>query len=484
MNRGEHASAAMDLESWHADVDDDFLAKLHRGIDRSYRRVAGDVPEALIPDMEHIQVFQDETQTTLGRTLANTDDEYVLSFGAASLSGAQPIVIDGTWDGVMHLEITYGTETIRRRCREFWEHKVAGPYLDHYLVSLDRPINFSGQTGLSFRLFQPSFYLKSDVTKVLDGRLFNSNRAMVQPLPAGFIRESQFEDFKGESTGTPQAMARGAREQLPAPAKAPTATNASVTNWSDGQEAPGTFKYRYTYVWGRRSTERQSPRGTYDPMWESAPSPESNAYTVSAVGADAVLVTTVNIAWQLDFDPNPTATRSGRSGLRKRIYRARTATTASGTTESNVEAPGVYFFLAEIADDAATYTDDGTAIPEYDRRLPESAGYWAWAFAPHQDQTYEMDLRVLRRPALLQVDTDTPSIDPQYEHLLTTLIRKELATISGDHPHAQALEADYLGFVSTYRMQAANSSAYIPPKPWLPDQTIQPLYYGPYRNNP
>jgi hypothetical protein len=484
MNRGEHAAAAMDLESWHADVDDAFLSKLRRGIDRAYRRISGDIPEALIPDMEYIQIFGDETQTTLGRTLANTDDEYVLTFGAVGLSGAQPIVIDGTWDGVMHLEITYGDTTIRRRCREFWEHKVAGAYLNHYLVSLDRPINFSGQTGLSFRLFQPRFYPKSDVTKVLDARLFDSNRALIQPLPDGFIRLSQFEDFKGETTGVPQAMCRNAREQIPAPVKAPSVTNAPVSNWIDGQEAPGTFKYRYTYVWGKRSTERQSPRGSYDPMWESAPSPESAAITVAAVGSDAVRVDTTNIAWQLDFDPNPTATRSGRSGLRKRIYRARTATTASGTAESQVEAPGVYFFLAEIADDDTTYTDDGSQIPEYDRRLPESAGYWAWSFAPHQNDTYEMDLRVLRRPTALQVDTDSPNIDPQYEHALTTLIRKELAAISDDQTKVQTLEGDYLAFVATFRAEAGNSSAYVPPKPWLPDLTQRPLYYGPYRNNP
>lgn len=484
MNRAEHIQAALDLESWHVDTDDAFMDKVRRGVDRAYRRICGDIPEALIPDQEHLQVFQDETQTTLGRTLANSDDEYVLDFGPVGLAGAQPIVVDGTWDGVMHLEITYGDETIRRRCREFWEHKVAGAYLNHYLVSLDRPINFTGQSGLSFRLYQPSVYPKSDVTRILDGRLYNVSRAIILPLPEGFFRHIQMEDYKGQSNGLPLALARGKKEQIPAPVKTPAISRAAVANWVDGQEAPGTFKYRYTYVWGKRATEHQSPRGSYDPMWESGPSPESAAVTVAAVGDDAVVVTTTNIAWQLDFDPNPTSTRVGRSGLRKRIYRARTATTASGTSESNVEAPGVYFFLAEIADDGTTYTDDGSQIPEYDRRLPESAGNFAWSFAPHQNDTYEVDLRVLRKPTLLQVDTDVPNIDPQFENVLTTLIRKELAYISQDGPAAQAREAEYMAFLETYRANAANTAAYIPPKPWVPDYDRQPLYYGPFRNTP
>ena len=484
MNRGDIRQAALDLESWHADVDTAFLTRVNNAIDRIYKRVAGEVPEALLPDTETLTIFKDQTHSSLGRTIANTDDDYVLSFGDAALAGASAIVVDGTWDGIMHLEIEYGGEVIRRRCREFWEHKVAGPYLDHYLVSLDRPINFSGQSGLTFRLFQPNFYTKDSVTKIVDGRLFDSNRRLLSALPAGFVRFMNAEDYRGQSLGPPQAMTRGRREQLPSPNRTPTISSAAVTNWVDGQEAPGSFKYRYTYVWGKRATEQQSPRGSYDPMWESAPSPASAAATVASVGADAVVVNMVNVAWQVDFDPNPTTTRSGRSGLRKRIYRARLTVTPGGSTESAVEFPGVYFFLAEVGDDDTTFTDDGSYIPEYDRRLPESHGYWAWSFAPHQDETYEMDLRVLRRPELLQTDYDVPNIDPQYEHLMVLLLRKELASITGDEPLAQAREAEYLSALGQYRQGAANSSSYTPATPWFPEARYPEFFYGPYKNNP
>lgn len=481
MNRGEHRQAALDLLSWHADVDDDFVTEVNRGMDRAYKRIAADVPDALIPDIEHVTVQQDHTSTSLGRTIANTDDEYVLTFGPASLAGASAIVVDGTWDGVMHLEITYGDEVIRRQCREFWEHK-SGTYLDHYVVSLDRPINFSGQTGLSFRLYQPYFYTQDNVSRILDGRLWNTTRQQITVLPANFIRQSGWEDYRGESNGPPVALSRWRRFQLPAPTRTPTISTHASDNWSSSQEAPGTFKYRYTYVWGKRATERQSPRGTYDPMWESAPSPESAAATVSAVGADALVVNMVNIAWQVNFDPDPATIRSGRSGLRKRIYRARTATTAGGTTEDAVEASGVYFFLAEVSDDVETYTDDGTAIPEYERRLPESHGYWAWSFSPQQDEAYEIDLRVLRAPLRLMVDTDAPNLDPTFEHLLTTLLCKEVCRIGREPEQAMTFEAEYSAWVGSYNESQANPANHIPATPWSPGHTYVHLdyVYGPY----
>lgn len=481
MNRGEHRQTALDLVSWHADVDDDFVTEVNRGIELAYKRVAAEVPEALIPDIEHVSMIPDYTSTTLGRTLANTDDEYVLTFG---VTGSANPVIDGTWDGVMHLEIDYNGGIIRRQCREFWQHK-SGTYLNHYVVSLDRPINFSGQSGLTFRLFQPYVYTRDNVKRILDGRLFNATRQQIRILPADFIRRMGWEDYHGESPGPPIGMAPGQRFQLPAPSRTPTITTHASDNWIDGQEAPGTFKYRYTYVWGKRSAERQSPRGSYDPMWESAPSPESASATVAAVGSDALVVNMVNIAWQLGFDPDPATLRSGRSGLRKRIYRARTASTAGGTAEDSVETDGVYYFLAEVGDEVETYTDDGSDIPEYDRRLPESHGYWSWAFSPHQDQAYEIDLRVLRNPIRLQVDTDSPNLDPAFEHLLTALTCKHLCRMGRDPEQALIYETEYTSWVGDYRDSQANLSNYVPGVPWTPGHTYAHLdyVYGPYTSS-
>lgn len=486
MNRAEIRDAALSRESWHADYDSTFLEKVNKALSRCYRRLCAEVPSAILPSDEHLQVLQDHTQTTLGRTVATTTDDWVLDLGDAALSGATAVVVDGTWDGIYHIEVTYNGTVYRRRCLEFWEHKTAGPYLNHYLVSIDRPINFSG-SGLSFRLHQPFVYPRSDVQTILDGNLWDQNRSPIMKLPSGFFYYNYHTDFRGERTGRPQALARCVREQMAAPSRTPAVGAAAVTNWVDGQEAPGTFKYRYTFVWGKRHEERQSPRGAFDPMFESAPSPESASITVAAVGSDAVVVTLPNIAWEKGFDPEPAELRNGRSGLRVRVYRARTAATASGTTEHLVEADGVYYFLAEVGDSEKTFTDDGSYIPDYDRRLPESHGHWGWTFAPHQDETYELDLRVLRHPRMLLTDYDVPHIDPQFSGALIALLCKELAVMNKDATAAQTYEAEYESEKMTLTAEAAGSSDYVPAQPWCPPMTVNIYgddFYGPFFNTP
>lgn len=486
MNRAEIVEAALTRESWQADYDSDFMTKVRKGLDRCYRRLCSEVPDAVLPSDEFLQVLGDQTQTTMGRTVATTTDDWVLDLGAASLSGATAVPTDGTWDGIYHIEVTYNGVTYRRRCLEFWEHKTAGPYLDHYLVSIDRPINISG-SGLSFRLYQPFVYPRADVQTILDGSLWTENRVPITQLPSSFFYINYHTDFRGERVGRPQALARGVREQLPAPSRTPTVGAAAISNWVDGQEPPGTFKYRYTFVWGRRHAERQSPRGGFDPMFESAPSPESASITVAAVGSDAVVVTVPNIAWAKGFDPDPAELRNGRSGLRVRIYRSRTVATASGSTEHLIEADGVYYFLAEVGDSEKTFTDDGSIIPDHDRRLPEVHGYWGWTFAPHQDQTYELDLRVLRRPGMLLTDSDVPHIDPQFSDALITLLCKELAVFTKDTTLAQSYEGQYESSKTTLSAQVATSSDYVPAQPWTPPAdayTYVPDNFGPFFNNP
>lgn len=416
------------------------------------------------------------TDETLSRTIENTDDAYVMDFGLVTLPSGVALNVTGAWDGILHLEVELTSGVVHRhQCREFFVG-TGGSKLNHFLVSLDRP--WTGGTIISrpFRLFQPYFYTRDDVTSLVDGSVFNQSRGLIKVLPAGFARYAAWTDYRGQAVGPISAFSRWKHFQIPAPSKTPTVASQIATSWSTTQEAPGTFTYRYTYVWGKKHLRQQSPGGSYDPMWESAPSPESAA--ISATTASVLVSGMTNIDWQLNFDPDPTTDRNGRSGMRKRIYRARTAVASNGTTEQNVESPGIYFFLAEVEGNVTTYTDDGTAIPEYHRRLPESHGHWAWACHPHQDNDYEVDLRVYRRPLALQVDSDAPQVHPDFEDMLLLLVLKGLAEIDKQPADAENYEKQYEKRVNAWRGREANPADYVPAVPWTPNLSVAPLTYG------
>ena len=487
MNRGELRTIVLDRASWHADVDDDFVAEVNRAaIDPAISRLASEIPSAVIPDEETIRLLKDRTSTSLGRTLAATNDTRVMTFGLNSLSGAQPILTDGTWDG-MYLEITRSNgEILRYQARTFWLQGPGSAYANHYLVSLDRPWPHTSDTGLSFRLFQKFVYTRDDVTSIVDGRLWNSKRSTFRVLPAGFVRYNQVEDFRGTSNSTPALLSRWGVFQMPSPARAPSVVlDPKGSTWSTSQEAPGAFKYRYTYVWGRK-TNVSAPGGSYDPVWESAPSAESASITVPSIPSASVSVYGLpNVDWMQDFDPSPASLRSGRSGWRKRIYRARTSTIAGGTTEDSVEASGVYYYLAETDGDETEFVDDGTYIPDYTRRLPESHGYYSWAASPHTDEDCDLDLRVTRRPPKLGTDTDTPPIHPDFNDMLILLVLKYLCEMDNQPARAADYEAQYVERRSVFQAKESNPADYVPPEPWVPDFGIQhnfSYFYGEFRS--
>jgi hypothetical protein len=483
LNRGTIRSTVLSRRSWHADVDPAFLAEVNTVcIDGATKRLASEVPEAFLPDIETVFLLGDQDQSTLARTIAATTDPYVLSFGPVGTT--QNILTNGTWDGLYHLEVfdaatgTNGT-ALRRQCREFFIGADPVTNVATYYVTIDRPWRNSTDTGYSFRLFQPSFYLRDNVTELVDGRVFDTSRQLLVALPEGFARRTSREDYRGQNKGRPEGFTRGEYFQLAAPNRAPVAAvpapGGALTTWV-GPEPLGTFSYRYTYVWGKKNFESAAPGGSYDPVWESAPSPETASVNVPVTASSPVISALTNIDFQLGFGDASTL-RYAHSGLRKRIYRARTAVTSGGGFEQNVEYPGIYFFLDEVGGEVTTYTDDGSAIPDYHRRLPESRGYYAWSSMPHQDVAYEIDLRVYRRPLALLVDSDAPPIHPDFDDMFEDLVLARLCEMDKS-PEASAMyEAKYQERLLAYRAKEASPAAFVPPEPWRPG----PDYRDPYR---
>jgi hypothetical protein len=451
------------------------------------KRLASEVPEAFVPSTERVRLFKDYTDATMTRLIDATTDKWVLDLGLNTVSAVVPAV-DGTWDGVMWLEVTDPTGAVQLvQSREWWLHK-SPPYADHYLVSITTPWRNNSDLGMAFRIFQPEVFFRDDVMKLVDGAIYDSNRQLLQVLPQNFTRNLVFSDFQGASNGRPLNFSRRSHFQLPAPNRAPTTaldTAVPVTTWA-GPEAWGTFKYKYTYVWGKKDENKKSPGGSYDPMWESSPSPPSAAVTVPDATAAVEVTNLVDIDWQIDFNPTVASLRSLHSGLRKRIYRTRTAVTAGGGNKADVEAPDIYYFLAEVEGDVTSYVDRGEVIPEYYRRIPESHGYFGYASTPHQDTQYEVDFRVDRRPLSLLNDSDAPQVHPQFEDMLLLLVMRYLAEMQNKAAEAADYEAQYKLRVLSFRGEEANPADYVPPVPWAPDVNQNPVIgpvYGVYRSS-
>jgi hypothetical protein len=326
---------------------------------RALRDMAGEAPEALIPEPFHTRVRTsiNGAGETVNATLLKTDDMKVLQFAIDTSSTWVPTV-DGTWDGIMHLEITDPDGRIRRRpTREWWVDETTTP--DTYYVSIDKPWYDTGATALQFRIHQPEFFLPKNTIKVLDPlRLFDESEQQVGQISGGSARRSSIPDINQRVESQPNTFWRDRFFQMPTPSTAPTVLsvkqNANVPDnkgssfgvylpWL-GPVQEGQFEFCYTYAWCRVEQEwGESVAHLSDPVWESAPSPISDVFdhkvemdrdTDGTLHGRAIVVQCSNIEEMLDFMGDPLGVRVdaatyppadvplryGRSGIKIRLY--------------------------------------------------------------------------------------------------------------------------------------------------------------------
>ena len=358
---------------------------------RALRDIAGEVPEALVPEEHHVHVRKNVVggDTTINAKIKKTTDLKVLEFVR---SGTWKPTVDGTWDGVMYLEITDPDNRIRRRrAREWWESDSGTFY-----VSIDRPWFDTGTTEMDFRIYQPSFYLPANTIEVLTPmRLFDDSEQLVGQISSGTARREYLPDFRQRVSGRPTDFWRGEFQQLPSPTEAPKVSSALKQDqtvffpWK-GPVQEGKFEFCYTYAWGRKEQEWGESAGNFnDPQFESAPSPVSDVFD-HKVEVDelfgnkigrAIVIECRSLEEMLDFVGNaqgvpvddvnydfPTTLpsgaplRYGRSGIKIRIYVRRLATyedhgyastplsdqVVTARRLNRVEADEKFYLLAEL----------------------------------------------------------------------------------------------------------------------------------------
>ena len=352
-------------------------ARVNTCLLRALRDVSGEVPEALVPEDKHIHVRKSVvgSDADVNAKIKSTTDLKVLQFVR---SGTWVPTIDGTWDAIMHVEVTDSAGRIRRRqCREWWLADGV------YYVSLDRPwFEVSQSTEYDFRIYQPEFFLQANAIEILTPmQLFDDSEQLVGQISSGTARREYLPDFRQRVQGRPTDFWRGRFFQLPSPTEAPvveshvaatidnanTKSNQYFLPWSGPAQA-GKFEFCYTYAWGRKEQEWGESTGLFnDPVFESAPSPISevfdHAVEFDVVNKDtsaadpvnfppfadpnpaykqarAIVIQTKNLEEMLDFvgneagipvassytnPPSGAELRYGRSGIKIRIYVRRTA---------------------------------------------------------------------------------------------------------------------------------------------------------------
>ena len=220
----------LDLRSWDSSGDT-LNNRIRAALNLALDRLAGDVPEALVPDEEHIVLYADVDSgtSTVDARLKFTTDRRVLEFvdtaGAGIADGASLTTwrptITGEWDGIMHLEITDPDGVAhRRQSLEWWKDTSGSP--TRYYVSLDRPWRNITDTEMTFRIHQPEFFVQDDVMELLEpGRIWDGTKQQVWAIDTAGAYRQDMVDFQGDSGGRPYRMWRGRHFQLPAPTEPP-----------------------------------------------------------------------------------------------------------------------------------------------------------------------------------------------------------------------------------------------------------------------
>jgi len=404
---------------------------LNRRVDtcllRALREVSGEAPEALVPEDIHVHAFATINGADQNATISDTDDLKVLQF---NLNGSWTPTTDGTWDGVMHLEITDPNGRKRRRqSREWWYDSTA----ETYYVSIDRPWFNTGAATMAFRIYQPEFFLPGNTTQVLTPlRLYDDSEQLIGQISGGTARREALPDYDQGIAGRPTDFWRGRFFQMPTPTEAPVVANAIQSNTDGvisylpwlGPVQEGKFEFCYTWAWGRKEQEWGISTGNFnDPIWESAPSPVSEPFdhatefdvlkddsTTPYNGGRAINIQCSNLEEILDFvgdpegirvgsspyPPTDVPLRYGRSGVKVRIYVRRLskledrgpAGAATSPTIirqarrlNRVEADGKFYLLAEInpLDQDKTLSDMST--PRYE------VSSYTWQGAPINSAT-------------------------------------------------------------------------------------------------
>ena len=441
MNLKDIRAAVFSQADWGPKQSTDAKSRLDDFINRAYFQLALEAPFLFFEDTVQFATMPDKVGTatdTVSILTAALDtagapggggDRWVIHRENAMLTDLWDQT--GRWDARM-IELTDSSgEKYRRQIRHIWTDVGTG----RQRISLFTPWHNTTDTGMTYRIYTDSYYMPDDVIDVNSIRLHEKGQdwplTVVGQLEA---EQLSFKDIPAQvAAGVPRTVFRSGHFRLDAPTVAPQAS-ASSSKWV-GPEHAGSFDYVYTYCWGQRDPTYRTPgirtrlgvaEGSWqpgasvvEPLFESPPSPLATLSTKNTDSAIDLLFPSPGYLQGFGQDADA---RYKMSGWYIRVYRRRTTVDSTAVAKTSAAAYSVgeeypektdeFFLIYQFGDEAAsfTFTDDGSYLPDYHRRLREAHGYEGVAFYPRPDDRYEVEVRCVRRPARLGDDYDTPSI--------------------------------------------------------------------------
>lgn len=372
---------------------------------------------------------------------------------------------DRTWDGRFILVTTAAGDIHIRRIRTIWELENGQQYL-----TLDAPWPNVTDEGMSWVIYSESYPLPRDFGRFDKVAVVEDGSVLHNLEPAAY---NQLQNASNRipvtgvaSGGRPNFYARGIPFNVPAPARALTATTGSGYTW-DGQNRTGKFDYKWTICYGRRSGKYRlstpeepstSARGRYAPLWESAPSPESGT-VIPVRSTTAVELTLPSLDYQLGFELafSSPPKRENKSGFYARLYRRRLTDTDSSS--GLLPAKGDYNeatwdLLDEIPFGAESYVDDGTLTADPFTHPPRTGSVSSLMLHPRPDKEYLVRLTYLPEPDDLQYDTDTVNLQEHAVTALMALIRSYYWRMADNDGKERKERTQYEMLMNNLRMMA------------------------------
>lgn len=389
------------------------ISTLNSFINRAYKKLAIDAP----------YLFFDEEMTLITQepyTPSLDDDLVTIESADPWVFKSDLLTTDPTWDeqppfGMstcgMWIEITDSEGLVHKRKLRIIERDGA-----HYHFVLHEPWFNTTEENVAYKVYRDEIYIPDEVVRVNSSVI--KTDSMSGPISVISREEAESKGYLNYRIpeGTPMCLWRGPSFQMPTPTFVPVLSQIEGT-WND--EPKGTFDYCFTYIWGYRDTddllapgpEEQASSGRRNiPLWESAPS------EITEVGeSDAnteLRITLPDVAWQMGFG-DITFARYRRTGWKKRIYRRRLTAVGLGGGASggfNVESTNTFYLIDETSDFAATWTDDGTLVPDMQTRLRNIAGYTSIYIYPRPSSRMIITLRVVKTPSKLDDDKDVAKV--------------------------------------------------------------------------
>lgn len=372
---------------------------------------------------------------------------------------------DGTWDGRYWLRVrTDSGRSYDVQTREWWSITTAGiPPVTRYYVSIVDPSPFSAASVVTnVVVYQKHIWFPGD-TREVKAYPYDTQEGREMPIEtisaATAAQTLTDRNDVASAPGEINVIWRDRKFSMPDPIRTPLLHEGEHGQW-DTQFPSVQIDACYTIRWGRRTllVEGERPRGIYEPLWESAPSPVAAINpTENLSGWPSIIFESYNIDALLGFDDNTTLSSYteiiGRTGLRIAWWIRIRALNQTGGVYTNIPLNDRFYLLTEVQPtDTVTvggvarygaYEWDGTAVPDFEVPLVPSVGYYGYGYHGRPDTLTSLRARVRRIPPELTHDYHTVKLKRTGLDALINKVMAEIQRTDGDEAAAVRSEERY-----------------------------------------